>query len=109
MDIALINSVAPNLVLVGRGCPRQEKWVAQHLTTIHAPMMAVGAAFDFLAGTVSQAPAWMQKSGLEWFYRLCMEPQRLWKRYFFTNSLFLWVFAKAMVRKTFQQKKPLAK
>ena len=109
MDISLINSKAPNLVLVGRGCPRQEKWVAQHLTTIHAPMMAVGAAFDFLAGTVSQAPAWMQKSGLEWFYRLCMEPQRLWKRYFFTNGLFLGLFAKAIVRKTFQQKKPLAK
>lgn len=106
-DIALINGLAPNLVLVGRGCPRQEKWVAQHLENIQAPMMAVGAAFDFLAGTVSQAPAWMQRSGLEWFYRLCMEPQRLWKRYLFTNSLFLWLFAKSIIRKLFQNKKSM--
>lgn len=91
-DIALINGLAPNLVLVGRGCPRQEKWVAQHLNKIDAPMMAVGAAFDFLAGTVSQAPRWMQQNGLEWLYRLCMEPSRLWKRYLMTNSQFLWLF-----------------
>jgi exopolysaccharide biosynthesis WecB/TagA/CpsF family protein len=104
-DISLINGLEPNLVLVGRGCPRQEKWVALHLDTIQAPMMAVGAAFDFLAGTVSQAPTWMQMAGLEWFYRLCMEPQRLWKRYLFTNSQFIWLFAKAVIRNLFQNKK----
>lgn len=103
-DITSINSLQPNLVLVGRGCPRQEKWVAAHLHKIDAPMMAVGAAFDFLAGTVSQAPAWMQKRGLEWFYRLCMEPQRLWKRYLFTNSKFLWLFTIAIIRKTLAPK-----
>ena len=94
-DIFLINQLSPNLVLVGRGCPRQEKWVSQHLGQINAPMMAVGAAFDFLAGTVSQAPRWMQNNGLEWFYRLCMEPRRLWKRYLLTNTQFLWLFAKS--------------
>lgn len=99
-DIRLINGLSPNLVLVGRGCPRQEKWVAAHLNKIHAPMMAVGAAFDFLAGTVSQAPSWMQKNGLEWLFRLCMEPGRLWKRYLFTNSQFLWLFTKAYFYKS---------
>jgi exopolysaccharide biosynthesis WecB/TagA/CpsF family protein len=106
-DIALIKSLQPNLVLVGRGCPRQELWVGHHLDSIPAPMMAVGAAFDFLAGTLSQAPAWMQRSGLEWFYRLCMEPRRLWKRFLFTNSQFLWLFGKAIILKTLHNKKSL--
>src|SRR5690606_20762615 len=69
-DIEKINSSGANVVLVGRGCPRQEIWVANHLDKVNAVMMAVGAAFDFHAGTVKQAPKWMQDSGLEWFYRL---------------------------------------
>lgn len=101
-DIALINGLYPHVVLVGRGCPRQEKWVAAHLATIPRPMMAVGAAFDFLAGTVSQAPAWMQGAGLEWLYRLCMEPGRLWKRYLFTNSQFLFLFGRAILFKKYR-------
>jgi N-acetylglucosaminyldiphosphoundecaprenol N-acetyl-beta-D-mannosaminyltransferase len=79
-------------VLVGRGCPRQERWVANHLGKVNAAMMAVGAAFDFHAGTVKQAPAWMQKRGLEWFFRLTQEPKRLWRRYLFTNSHFVYLF-----------------
>jgi N-acetylglucosaminyldiphosphoundecaprenol N-acetyl-beta-D-mannosaminyltransferase len=53
-------------------------------------MIGVGAAFDFHSGRMSQAPRWMQKSGMEWFFRLCSEPRRLWKRYFRNNPLFLW-------------------
>lgn len=93
-DIEKINASGAHIVLVGRGCPRQEKWVANHLNKVNAAMMAVGAAFDFHAGTVKQAPAWMQRNGLEWFYRLTREPKRLWKRYLTTNSYFIYLFIK---------------
>ncbi len=93
-DIEKINRAGAHIVLVGRGCPRQEVWVADHLGKVHAAMMAVGAAFDFHAGTVKQAPQWMQDHGLEWFYRLLKEPRRLWKRYFTTNSYFIYLFLK---------------
>jgi len=93
-DIEGINNSDAHIVLVGRGCPRQEMWVANHIGKINAVMMAVGAAFDFHAGTVAQAPAWMQNNGLEWLYRLLKEPKRLWKRYFFTNSIFIFLFLK---------------
>lgn len=93
-DIVRINQSGANIVLVGRGCPRQEFWVADHKDKVNAVMMAVGAAFDFHAGTLDQAPLWMQKNGLEWFYRLVKEPGRLWKRYLFTNSHFILKFLK---------------
>lgn len=93
-DIEKINSCGAHVVLVGRGCPRQEIWVADHIGKINAAMMAVGAAFDFHAGTLEQAPKWMQDHGLEWFYRLVKEPRRLWKRYFSTNSYFIYLFLK---------------
>ena len=91
-DIQKINKSEAHIVLVGRGCPRQEIWVANHLGKVQAAMMAVGAAFDFHAGTLSQAPTWMQKNGLEWLFRLVAEPKRLWKRYLFTNSQFIFTF-----------------
>lgn len=91
-DIEKINVSGAHIVLVGRGCPRQERWVAAHLGKVHAAMMAVGAAFDFYAGTVKQAPTWMQNNGLEWFFRLTQEPNRLWKRYLTTNSYFIYLF-----------------
>ena len=90
-DIDKINRVKPHIVLVGRGCPRQEKWVANHLGKIHAPMMAVGAAFDFMAGNIKHAPQWMKNAGLEWVHRLIQEPKKLWKRYLFTNSHFIYL------------------
>ena len=91
-DISKINDSGANIVLVGRGCPRQEIWVAAHKNKVNAVMMAVGAAFDFHAGTVKQAPKWMQDKGLEWLFRLYQEPKRLWKRYLFTNSYFIYLF-----------------
>ena len=93
-DITKINSSGAHIVLVGRGCLRQEIWVANHLGKINAAMMAVGAAFDFHAGTVKQAPGWMQNAGLEWLFRLIQEPKRLWKRYLLTNSMFIFLFFK---------------
>lgn len=93
-DIEKINNSGAHIILVGRGCPRQEIWAANHLGKINGAMMAVGAAFDFHAGLLPQAPSWMQNNGLEWFYRLTQEPERLWKRYLFTNSKFIMLFLK---------------
>ena len=93
-DISKINASGAHIVLVGRGCPRQEFWVANHKNKVNAAMMAVGAAFDFHAGTLKQAPAWMQNNGLEWLFRLLMEPKRLAKRYFVTNTQFIFTFLK---------------
>lgn len=93
-DIKKINTSGAHIVMVGRGCPRQEIWVSNHLGKVNAVMMAVGAAFDFHAGTVKQAPKWMQDHGLEWFFRLIQEPRRLWKRYLLTNSIFIFLFIK---------------
>lgn len=93
-DIQKINESKAHIVLVGRGCPRQEFWVANHKGKVNAVMMAVGAAFDFHAGTLKQAPTWMQRNGLEWFFRLLMEPKRLAKRYFITNTQFILAYTK---------------
>jgi N-acetylglucosaminyldiphosphoundecaprenol N-acetyl-beta-D-mannosaminyltransferase len=77
-----INAARPDIVWVGLSTPKQEFWMASHLGRIDAPVMVgVGAAFDFLAGTKRQAPLWMQRNGLEWLFRLCSEPRRLWRRY----------------------------
>ena len=93
-DINKINASGAQIVLVGRGCPRQEHWVADHVGKINAAMMAVGAAFDYHAGKLARAPLWMQKCGLEWVYRLLQEPNRLWKRYLVTNSIFVYQFVR---------------
>ncbi len=80
--IKRINDAHPDIVWVGLGAPKQELWMADHLNRIHAPVMiGVGAAFDFLAEAKGEAPVWMQQSGLEWLFRLCSEPRRLWRRY----------------------------
>lgn len=88
-DIDTIIASGARIVFVGLGCPRQEIWVYEHLGHLPMPMLAVGAAFDFHAGTLAQAPAWMQKRGLEWFYRFMKEPRRLWKRYVLLNPTYL--------------------
>ena len=80
------------IILVGIGCPKQEIWMHEHRHDIPAVMIGVGAAFNFFAGRVRQAPAWMQKCSLEWLFRLCMEPKRLWKRYLKNNPRFLVLF-----------------
>jgi N-acetylglucosaminyldiphosphoundecaprenol N-acetyl-beta-D-mannosaminyltransferase len=84
-----INVSGAQLVFVGLGCPRQEKWMLAHRNRVNAVMIGVGAAFDFHAGTVRRAPTWMQDNGLEWLHRLVSEPRRLWRRYLVTNSLFI--------------------
>ncbi|AQG81392.1 WecB/TagA/CpsF family glycosyltransferase [Spirosoma montaniterrae] len=99
-DIRKINAANAHIVLVGRGCPRQEIWVAQHLGKVNAVMMAVGAAFDYFVGNIKRPPVWMQQVGLEWLFRLSQEPRRLFKRYAVTNSLFIIYFLRASLRRT---------
>lgn len=86
-----VKASGASIVLVGLGCPRQEIFAFENRNLIPMPLMAVGAAFDFHAGTLPQAPEFLQKRGLEWFYRLVQEPKRLWKRYATTNPLYIWM------------------
>lgn len=79
------------ILFVGLGCPKQEIWMAEHRGKVRAVMLGVGAAFDFHSGVKSQAPSWMQSLGLEWLFRLLTEPRRLWKRYLYHNSRFIFL------------------
>lgn len=88
-DVDSINRADTNVLFVGLGCPKQERWMADHKGRIHAVMVGVGAAFDYHAGTLKRAPLWMRNAGLEWLHRLFSEPRRLWKRYAVTNSIYI--------------------
>jgi N-acetylglucosaminyldiphosphoundecaprenol N-acetyl-beta-D-mannosaminyltransferase len=81
------------LLFVGLGCPRQEVWAYEYRAHLPLPIVAVGAAFDFHAGTQAQAPAVMQRNGLEWLFRLAHEPRRLWRRYLGLGPAYLWLVA----------------
>lgn len=96
-----IRASGADFVWIGLGCPKQELWLARYKRQLPpAVYSAVGAAFAFHAGRVRQAPAWMQDRGLEWLFRLCAEPQRLWRRYFVYNSFFLmYLVADALKRR----------
>jgi N-acetylglucosaminyldiphosphoundecaprenol N-acetyl-beta-D-mannosaminyltransferase len=97
-DIAAINETRPDFVWIGLGMPKQEKWMVSHLGKIHATaLLGIGAAFDFHAGTKPRAPAWMQRSGFEWLFRLISEPRRLAHRYLIDNTLFLMHMAREIV------------
>ena len=80
------------ILFVGLGCPKQERWMAEHCDHLPIVMLGVGAAFDFIAGVKPQAPLWMQIAGLEWLFRLISEPRRLWRRYLYYNPRFLYKF-----------------
>lgn len=93
--IGRIRAAKPDVLLVAFGCPKAEKWMTRHQHALRVPvLMGVGATIDFLAGRMTRAPLWMQRSGSEWIYRLGQEPRRLCKRY----AKDLWFFGKAMVR-----------
>src|SRR4051794_13263468 len=96
--VADINRAAPDVVWVGIGVPKQEKWMARLRERLDAPVLVgVGAAFDFHAGLIPQAPAWMQRAGLEWMFRLAQEPRRLWRRSLRSNPRFVTGFARQYV------------
>jgi N-acetylglucosaminyldiphosphoundecaprenol N-acetyl-beta-D-mannosaminyltransferase len=95
---AMIKEARPDILLVGLGAPKQERWISQYYQHLNVPvMMGVGATFEFIAGVVKRAPQWMQKSGLEWFWRLMMEPKRLWKRYLIEDMQFFGLVLKQKV------------
>lgn len=87
--VAAIRASGARLLFVGLGCPKQERWMAAHKSRLPLVQIGVGAAFDFHAGRVKQAPGWIQDRGLEWFFRLLMEPRRLWRRYLRHNPRFI--------------------
>lgn len=89
-DVNLINGSGADIIWIGLGAPKQEKWMNAHKGEISGVMMGVGAGFDFHAGTIKRAPKWIQKIGLEWLFRLFQDPGRLFKRYFVTNGKFIW-------------------
>lgn len=98
-EIELINASGAAVVWVGTGQPKQEQWMHEMRSRLTAPLLVgVGAAFDFHAGLIAQAPPWMQRNGLEWTYRLYREPRRLWRRYARYNPLFVAGFARQYVR-----------
>lgn len=97
-DINLFNSSGARVIFIGRGCPRQEKWIAEHIGKINSTMIAVGAAFDFHAGFLWRPPKIFQDFGFEWLFRLFQEPKRLWKRYLLLNPLFIFNFCLQLLK-----------
>lgn len=93
--VELINETKPDFVWIGLGAPKQEMWMAAHQGKVNGLMIGVGAGFDYYAGNIERAPEWMQKSNLEWFFRLMQDPKRLFCRYLHTNTEFIW---NAMIR-----------
>jgi N-acetylglucosaminyldiphosphoundecaprenol N-acetyl-beta-D-mannosaminyltransferase len=105
-EIELINASGAAVVWVGTGQPRQEQWMHRMRPRLSPPLLVgVGAAFDFHAGLVSQAPPWMQRNGLEWSYRLSREPRRLWRRYARYNPLFVVGFARQYLRHRLERRR----
>lgn len=94
-----INASGAGLVFAILGCPKQEKWMASMKGRVHAVMIGVGGALPVMIGEQKRAPVWMQKAGLEWFFRMMQEPGRLFKRYAITNSLFAYLLLKAYLQK----------
>ncbi len=95
-----INAAKPDILWVGLGAPKQDFWMSFNRVALDVPVMiGIGAAFDFHAGVKPQAPRWMQAGGLEWLFRLCCEPRRLWKRYLVGNTLFIYWLIMDLTRK----------
>jgi N-acetylglucosaminyldiphosphoundecaprenol N-acetyl-beta-D-mannosaminyltransferase len=93
------NASNTNIVFVALGCPLQEKWMFEYYKKINAVLLGVGGAFPVYAGEVSRAPKWMSNNSLEWLYRLIKEPKRMWKRYFYTNTVFLKLLIQRLIIK----------
>lgn len=95
----MIRDAKPDILFVGLGAPKQERWIKRYHAEIGVPVcMGVGVTFEFIAGIVKRAPKWMQSVGLEWFWRLCMEPGRLWRRYLIDDTQFFGIILKQKLR-----------
>jgi N-acetylglucosaminyldiphosphoundecaprenol N-acetyl-beta-D-mannosaminyltransferase len=102
--IERINASGAKLVFVVLGCPKQEQWMASMAGRINATMIGIGGALPVMVGLQKRAPKWMQDAGLEWLFRLLQEPRRLFKRYAVSNSVFLYLLSRELVKKTFSRK-----
>jgi len=103
--IEQINKLSPDILWVGLGSPKQDYWMSEHREKLDVPVIVgVGAAFDFIAGVKRQAPRWMQRCSLEWFFRLCSEPRRLWKRYLLGNTRFIYLLIKHTIKSRSENK-----
>ena len=92
-----INACRPHILFVGLGAPKQEYWMYNNRRTLDVPvMLGIGGSFEFVGGIVPRAPRWMQRAGLEWFFRLLLEPERLWKRYLIGNTIFCALIAREL-------------
>jgi len=97
--VDMINASGADILFVGVGAPKQEKWAAQYMARLNVgPILGVGASFDFAAGTIKRAPLWMQRSGMEWSWRLMQEPGRMWKRYILKDSQFVWLMVRELMK-----------
>jgi len=97
-----IKNAKPDCLFVGMSSPLKEQFLQKYLSVMEIPIsLGVGGGIDILAGQYRWAPAWVRKAGLAWLYRLLSEPKRMWKRYLTTNTLFLWLFFKTLIRKAF--------
>ncbi len=95
-----IRQAEPDVLFVGLGSPKQEKWTDRYKEQYDVPVtVGVGISFDYVAGTVKRAPKWMQNAGLEWFFRLMIEPKRLWRRYLVNDPVFFWLVLKQKLEK----------
>ncbi len=96
--VDIINSTNTDILFIGMPSPKKEYFVDKHFEKLNCYLlMGVGGSFDVVAGKISRAPVWMQKSGFEWLYRLLQEPGKMWKRYLYTNSMFIWLIIKEKV------------
>jgi N-acetylglucosaminyldiphosphoundecaprenol N-acetyl-beta-D-mannosaminyltransferase len=93
-----INNSGAHIVFVSLGCPQQERWMAENHKKINAVLLGVGGAFSVTAELQKRAPVWMQENSLEWLFRLLREPRRLFKRYLLTNTLFIWLISKELIK-----------
>ena len=96
--VNMIKEARPDILFVGLGAPKQEKWIYKYYTELNVPVsIGVGVSFEFMAGIVKRAPLWMQKVGLEWFWRLMMEPKKLWKRYLVDDMKIFWLILRQKI------------
>lgn len=107
-DCDRINASGASVVFVALGCPKQEQWMARQQGRISAVMIGVGAAFSFHSGEVKQSPRWMMQLGLEWLYRFCVEPRRLWRRYLINNPMFILLVSQQLLKQKFQRQQKQA-
>jgi N-acetylglucosaminyldiphosphoundecaprenol N-acetyl-beta-D-mannosaminyltransferase len=105
--IQMVNGSKTDVLWLGISTPKQDKWIFENKSRLKAKVaIAVGAAFDFHSGRVKRAPKWMRKYGFEWMYRFLQEPRRMWKRYLFSNTLFIYLLVLELLKRPFKKARP---